>query len=152
WPKAFETIAPRVRQTSPERLGVIAGDLQDAESMKAAMDLFRALGVPSLDCRQDGAELGGGARASYLFNTTILGLESCDALLLIGTNPRREAALLNARIRKTWLLDRMRVGVIGEQADLKYDYAYLGAGPGSIGRIGEGDFAQVLRDAKNPAV
>jgi len=152
WAEAFAAVAERVRTSSPERIGVIAGDLQDAESMKAALDLFGSLGVTSLDCRQDGAKIGGGARQSYLFNTTILGLESCDALLLVGTNPRREAAILNARIRKTWLLDRTRVGLIGQAADLSYDYDHLGAGPSSLARLGESDFAQVLKDAKNPAI
>ena len=152
WADAFAAVADRIKRTAPDRIGVIAGDLQDAESMKAAMDLFGGLGVTSLDCRQDGAKVGGGARQSYLFNTTILGLESCDALVLVGANPRREAALLNARIRKTWLLDRMRVGVIGERADLNYGYDYLGAGPSSLSKLGEGDFAKVLREAKNPAI
>jgi NADH-quinone oxidoreductase subunit G len=151
WAEAFAAIAAKVKAAKPDRIGVIAGDLQDAESMKAAMDLFTSLGATSLDCRQDGSSLGGGSRGSYLFNTTILGLEDCDALLLVGTNPRREAALINARIRKTWLSGKMRVGVIGEQADLNYGYDYLGAGPASLSKL-KGGFADALKNAKNPAV
>jgi NADH-quinone oxidoreductase subunit G len=122
--------------------------------MKAALDLFTSLGVKYIDCRQDGSALGKGAREGWLFNTTIAGLEDCDALLLVGTNPRREAALVNARIRKTWLQDKMQIGLIGEAADLRYDYAYLGAGTASLARLaaGEGDFADVLKNAKAPAV
>jgi NADH-quinone oxidoreductase subunit G len=152
WPEAFAAVAKRVKKTSPDRIGVIAGDLQDAESMKAALDLFAALGVTSLDCRQDGAKIGGGARQSYLFNTTIMGLEDCDALLLVGTNPRREAALLNARIRKTWLQGKMQVGVVGEAADLNFGYEHLGAGPQSLAKLGDTAFGKLLKDAKNPAV
>jgi NADH-quinone oxidoreductase subunit G len=151
WAEAFAAVAAKIKAASPDRIGVISGDLQDAESMKATMDLFGALGVASLDCRQDGSSVGGGSRQSYLFNTTIAGLEDCDALLLVGTNPRREAALVNARIRKTWLTGKMRVGVIGERADLNYDYDYLGAGPASLSKL-KGEFADVLKGAKNPAI
>jgi NADH-quinone oxidoreductase subunit G len=154
WAEAFAAVAGRIGATRPERIGVLAGDLQDAESMKAALDLFTALGVKNIDCRQDGAALGKGVREGWLFNTTIAGLEHCDALVLVGTNPRREAALINARIRKTWLQDKMKVGLIGEAADLRYDYAYLGAGTASLARLaaGEGEFADVLKAAKAPAV
>lgn len=153
WPEAFAAVAAKLKATSPERIGVIAGDLQDAESMKATLDLFTGLGVKNIDCRQDGAKLGG-ARESYLFNTTIAGLEACDAILLVGTNPRKEAPLVNARIRKTWLKGKLSVGVIGERVDLHYDHDYLGAGAASLARLvaGEGDFAKVLTDAKAPAI
>ncbi len=151
WGEAFTAVSARIGAAAPDRIGVIAGDLQDAESMKAALDLFTALGVTSLDCRQDGAALGRGPRESWLFNTTIAGIETCDALLLVGTNPRVEAPLVNARIRKTWLQGKLKVGLIGERADLRYDYAYLGAGPQSLERLvaGEGDF---FKDAKAPAI
>ncbi|MGC1303262.1 MAG: NADH-quinone oxidoreductase subunit NuoG [Caulobacteraceae bacterium] len=151
WAEAFAAIAGRIRAASPERIGVIAGDLQDAESMKAALDLFGALGVKNLDCRQDGAKLGAGPRQSWLFNTTIAGIEHLDRLLLVGTNPRKEAPLVNARIRKAWLTGRLRVGVIGEHADLRYGYDYLGAGPQSLQKLidGEGDF---FKDAKSAAI
>ena len=152
WAEAFAAVAGRMSATAPDKIGVIAGDLQDAESMKAAKDLFSALGVKSLDCRQDGAKLGTASRASYLFNTTIMGLEACDALLLVGTNPRHEAPLVNARIRKMWLQDKMKVGVVGAALDLNYDYEYLGAGPASLGKVAKSGFGDVLKNAKNPAI
>ena len=151
WPEAFAAVAGRIRAASADKIGLIAGDLQDAESMKAAMDLFGALGVKNIDCRQDGSKLGYGPRESWLFNSTIAGLEHVDRLLLIGTNPRKEAPLVNARIRKAYLTGRLRVGVIGEHADLRYGYDYLGAGASSLQKLidGEGDF---FKDAKNPAI
>src|SRR3984957_4683435 len=103
WPEAFAAVAARLKAARPERIGVVAGDLQDAESMKAALDLFTGLGVGNLDCRQDGTALGRGPRESWLFNTTTAGLEQADAIVLIGTNPRLEAPVLNARIRKLWI-------------------------------------------------
>ena len=106
-------VADRLKATAPEKVGAIAGDLQDAESMKAALDLFRALSVANLDCRQDGARIGGGAREAHLFNTTFAGIDQADAILLVGANPRLEAPLLNARIRKRWLRGNFKIGVIG---------------------------------------
>jgi NADH-quinone oxidoreductase subunit G len=132
WAEAFAAIAAKVKKAGPERIGVIAGDLQDSESMKAALDLFAGLGSPNIDCRQDGSILGEGPRESWLFNTTIAGLEQADAVMLIGTNPRLEAPLVNARLRKAWLASNLRIGVTGDQADLNYEYHYVGAGPASL--------------------
>jgi NADH-quinone oxidoreductase subunit G len=154
WVEALDAVAARIKTTSPERMGVIAGDLQDAESMKAAKDLFGSLGVTSLDCRQDGMALGGGPRESWLFNSTIQGLEDADVILLVGSNPRLEAPVLNARIRKRWLAGATRVGVIGEAADLTYDYDHLGAGAASLAGLGKAksDFVSALKGARKPAI
>jgi NADH-quinone oxidoreductase subunit G len=152
WGQAFDAVAAKLKSTTPDRVGVIAGDLQDAESMKAALDLFRALGIKSLDCRQDGTKLGQGAREGWLFNSTIAGIEKADALLLVGTNPRREAPVLNARIRKAWLHGGLKVGVIGERADLTYPYDYLGGGTATLKAAGRTGFADVLKSAKAPAM
>ena len=128
WGQAFAAIAARVKASRPERMGLIAGDLQDAESMKAAMDLFRSLGVANIDCRQDGSTLGHGARESWLFNSTIAGIDEADAIMMIGSNPRHEAPVLNARIRRRWLSGKLLTGVVGEGADLTYRYNDLGRG------------------------
>ena len=122
--------------------------------MKAALDLFRGLGVQSTDCRQDGMALGDGPRASWLFNSTIAGIEDADVVLLVGTNPRLEGPVLNARLRKRWLAGALKVGVIGEQVDLTYPYEYLGSGPKSLSGLAKakGDFASALKAAKAPAI
>ena len=93
-------------------------------------------------------------RASYIFNPTIAGIEQADALLIVGSNPRKEAAILNARIRKRWRTGQLKIGVIGDKADLTYDYDYLGAGTDSLGELAAGKhaFADVLKGAKNPIV
>ena len=96
-------MAAKLKAAKPERIGAIAGDLAGAEEMFALKDLLARLGSRNFDCRQDGAKLDPRlGRASYLFNTTIEGIEQADAILLVGTNPRLEAAVLNARIRKRW--------------------------------------------------
>ena len=154
WGEAFDAVAAAVARAKPERIGLITGDLQDAESMKAALDLFSALGVKNLDCRQDGAKVGGDAREGWLFNTTFAGLDQADAILLVGANPRLEAPVLNARIRRRWLTGKLKVGVIGEHADLTYGYDYLGAGPSTLAELaaGKGAFAKVLKAATNPVI
>ncbi|ATQ43066.1 NADH-quinone oxidoreductase subunit NuoG [Caulobacter mirabilis] len=154
WGEAFEAIAAKVKATSADKIGVIAGDLQDAESMKAALDLFGSLGVKNLDCRQDGTALGAGPRESWLFNSTLAGIEDADVVLLVGTNPRLEAPVFNARLRKQWLAGKMRVGVVGEQADLTYGYDYLGAGAQTLAGLAKGksDFVKALKAAERPAI
>jgi NADH-quinone oxidoreductase subunit G len=154
WTEALDVVAAKLKATAPDRIGVVAGDLQDAESMKAALDLFGGLGVTSLDCRQDGMALGAGPRESWLFNATIAGIEAADAVLLVGTNPRLEAPVFNARLRKRWLAGAMRIGVIGERADLTYDYDHLGAGPQSLSGLSRqrNDFVKALKEAKAPAI
>src|SRR5947209_5023913 len=133
WQEAFATIAAKVKSAKPDRIGAIAGDLCAVEEMFALKALMGRLGVANMDCRQDGAALDPSlGRASYLFNATIAGIEQADGIMLIGTNPRREAPVLNARIRKRWRASNLKIGVIGEKADLTYDYAYLGAGPDSL--------------------
>ncbi|WP_309646355.1 NADH-quinone oxidoreductase subunit NuoG [Phenylobacterium sp.] len=154
WNEAFDQVAAKIKAATPDRIGVIAGDVQDAESMKAAKDLFGSLGVTNLDCRQDGMALGAGPRESWLLNSTIAGIENADVILLVGANPRLEAPVFNARLRKRWLAGALRVGVIGEQADLTYGYDYLGAGPETLAGLAKSksDFVKALKDAKAPAI
>lgn len=154
WAEAFDAVAAKVQAASPERIGVIAGDLQDAESMKAAKDLFGGMGVKSLDCRQDGMALGGGQRESWLFNSSLQGLEDADFILMVGTNPRLEAPVLNARIRKRWLAGAVRIAMIGEAVDLTYDYAHLGTGAAALTGFAKSKapFVQALKEAKAPAI
>ena len=152
WAEAFAEIAARAKGLDGARIGAIIGDLADAESMFALKGLMAALGSPNVDCRQDGAKLGAGARAGYLFNTTIAGIEDADACLLIGTNPRLEASLVNARLRKRWLAGGFAVASIGAAADLTYPAERLGAGPETLAEVASGrhPFAQTLASAERP--
>ncbi|MGF1631086.1 MAG: NADH-quinone oxidoreductase subunit NuoG [Kiloniellaceae bacterium] len=152
WTVAFKAIAERLKGVSGSRIAAIAGDLCDAESMLALKDLMTGLGSPNLDCRQDGARIDPSSRAGYLFNTTIAGIEQADAALIVGSNPRWEAAMINARLRKRVLHGGFKVGLIGQQVDLTYGYDYLGAGPETLAEIaeGRGAFAEVLEKAQRP--
>ncbi|MEQ9519997.1 MAG: NADH-quinone oxidoreductase subunit NuoG [Parvibaculum sp.] len=154
WDEAFTAIANKVKATAPEKMAAIAGDLACVESMYALQDLMGALSVTNLDCRQDGTKLNPGDRASYLFNSTIAGIEDADALLIIGSNPRLEAPVLNARIRKRWRDGGFPVGIVGENVDLTYDTQHLGAGAQTLKEIADGThpFARVLEVAERPLI
>ncbi len=154
WSEAFAAVATRVKAAAPGRIGGIVGDLASVEESFALKLLLEKLGSANIDCRQDGAKLDPAlGRASYVFNPGIAGIEAADAILLVGTDPRAEAAVLNSRIRKRWRMGGLKVGVIGPQVDLTYSYEYIGAGPESLsGLTGAGTFADVLRAAERPMV
>jgi len=151
WDEALSAVAAKLKAAPANRIGAIAGDLQDAEGMKATLDLFRALGSANTDCRQDGSSLGYGPRESWLFNSSLIGIEQADAVLLVGVNPRTEAPLLNTRLRKIWLSGKAEIGVIGEQADLTYPYSYLGAGSKTLGKLPKAAIDTLTR-AERPAI
>ncbi|OYW54783.1 MAG: NADH-quinone oxidoreductase subunit G [Hyphomicrobium sp. 32-62-53] len=133
WAEALDAVAQRLKSTIPAKIGAIAGDLAGAEEMFALKELMAGLGVTNLDCRQTGEALDPAlGRASYLFNSTIEGIEAADAIMIIGANPRLEAPVLNARIRKRARQGGLLVGVIGEAVDLGYAYNHLGASPAAL--------------------
>src|SRR5262245_12599020 len=141
WQDAFAAIRARLDGLAGDKIAAIVGDLVDCETMVVLKDLMASLGSPHLDCRQDGARLDTKARCSYLFNTTIAGIEQADLCLLIGTNPRFEAPLVNARIRKRWRRGGFTVGRIGPPNDLTYPVIELGDGPESLGELVDGSHA-----------
>ncbi|WP_296168375.1 NADH-quinone oxidoreductase subunit NuoG, partial [uncultured Brevundimonas sp.] len=151
WDEALAVVADKLKATPANRIGVVAGDLQDAESMKAALDVFRALGSPNTDCRQEGSVLGYGPRESWLFNSGLAGIENADAVLIVGANPRTEAPLLNARLRKAWLGGETEIALIGEQVNLTFDYAYLGAGSKTLAKLPKAAM-DMLTKAERPAI
>ena len=155
WDEAFRLIAGKLKGLDGKRLGAIAGDLAACEEMFALKLLAERLGSPNIDCRQDGAKLDPTlGRATYVFNSTIEGIDRADAFLLVGTNPRHEAPVLNARILKRIRQSQARppVGLIGEEADLTYAYDYLGAGPETLAKVADGShsFLKKLEGAERP--
>ena len=153
WAQAFDVIVGKVKAAKPDRVGAIAGDLAAVEEMFALKDLMTRLGSKNLDAGQDGAVFNPAwGRSSYLFNATIAGIEKADALLIVGSNPRREAPVLNARIRKRWRTGKLAVAIIGEKADLTYPCDYLGAGPETLAEVAAGRhaFAETMKKAANP--
>ncbi|HEY1152729.1 MAG TPA: NADH-quinone oxidoreductase subunit NuoG [Pseudolabrys sp.] len=151
WQEAFARIAEKVRGTKASRIGAIAGDLAAVEEMYALKDLMTRLGSANIDARQDGSTLDPAwGRASYLFNASIAGIEQADALVIVGSNPRHEAAVLNARIRKRWRAGNFPVALIGEKYDLTYPYEYLGAGAETLAGLAASSFGETLKKAQRP--
>lgn len=155
WAEAFATIATAVGGTKTSKIGAIAGDMATAEELFALKEMLTELGSTNIDCRQEGAALDPAlGRASYIFNPTIAGIEDADAVLIIGSNPRHEASLVNARIRKRWRIGDLPIGLIGDAVDLTYSYVHLGNDPLAMAdaAIGSGAFAKAFRAAKRPIV
>jgi NADH-quinone oxidoreductase subunit G len=152
WGEAFADIAERFGKLPATKIAALAGDLADVESMFALKALMAGLGSANLDCRQDGAKLDPSCRAGYLFNTTIAGIEQADACLLIGSNPRWEAALVNARLRKRHLAGGFKIAALGPALDLTFAVEQLGASPELLDDLANGKhgWAEVLKSAKKP--
>jgi len=148
WPEAFAAIAARLASLPGDRIGAVAGALADAESTLALKGLMAAYGSTNLDCRDDFAAIDASRPDFFRFNTTIAGIEEADALLIIGSDVRREAPVLNARIRKRWTAGKFPVGFVGPRGvDLTYPAQHLGEGPAAM----EG-FAATLKAARKPMI
>ncbi|MCG7393924.1 NADH-quinone oxidoreductase subunit NuoG [Microvirga sp. ACRRW] len=155
WQEAFSTIASKVKGTDAKKIGAIVGDLAAVEEMFALKLLMQSLGVANVDARQDGTALSPAyGRGSYLFNTTIPGIEDADAILIVGSNPRFEASLVNVRIRKRWRVAPPPIAMIGENVDLTYPCEYLGAGAETLAELASGrhSFLEKLKGAERPLI
>ncbi len=154
WSEAFAAIAAKAGRIDGKRIGAIAGDLAAVEEMFALKELLAKCGSANLTVQGGDAFDPKAGRASYIFNPGIAGIDQADALLIVGSNPRKEAAVLNARIRKRWRSGQLKIGVIGAKADLTYTYDYLGAGTDTLSELASGkqSFADLLKAAKNPMV
>ena len=154
WDEALAAVATRIKKAG-NKVGAIAGDLAAVEEMYALKALLASIGSGMTDVRPAMSGIDPSMpRSAYIFNPTIAGIEEADAILIVGSNPRKEASLINARIRKTWRAKGLPIALIGEHADLTYDYAYLGSGLETLADLaaGKGDFAEVLKNAQRPLI
>jgi len=155
WDEAFGAISRKLKKTKGSNIGAIAGDLAGVEEMFALKMLMQSLGSSSIDCRQDGAAIEPAkGRESYLFNSRIAGIDEADAILLVGTDPRAEAPVLNGRIRMRWRTGQLKVGVIGPATDLTYPYDHIGNDPSALTTLTQGKnvFSKTLKSAKRPMI
>ena len=160
WEEALQRIADGLTasRAKDDEIQAVAGHLADTESLVALKDFVNRLGSDNLTLDQANGNTppphGVDVRSNYLFNATIPGVESADVILLVGTNPRHEAAVLNSRIRKSWLHTGLEVGLIGEPADTTYGYDYLGADTKALAEFvaGKGAFAEKFKAAKRPLI
>ncbi|MGL4636058.1 MAG: NADH-quinone oxidoreductase subunit NuoG [Beijerinckiaceae bacterium] len=144
WSEAFAAIAAKVSATKPERIGAIGGALAGVEDLFALKALINALGSQNTDMQGRGGLDPAKGRASYLFNSAIEGIEQADAIMIIGSNPRKEAPVLNARILKRANRGGALIGLLGDKADLTYVYKYLGDNPEALVQFA--DYAPAQKD------
>lgn len=154
WGEAFAAITAALEPLEGNQIAALSGDLQDVESVFAMKQLMTSLGSNLTECRLDGAALDAGNRASYLFNSTIEGVEEADVVLLVGTNPRTEAAIINARILKATRHSGLKAYNLGPEMDLTYDAVQLGENLSVLSDIagGKGDVFQAFADAERPMI
>uniref|UniRef100_A0A3B3XVB5 NADH-ubiquinone oxidoreductase 75 kDa subunit, mitochondrial n=1 Tax=Poecilia mexicana TaxID=48701 RepID=A0A3B3XVB5_9TELE len=147
WEDALTRVAGALQSAQGSEVAAIAGGMADAEALVSLKDLLNRLDSESL-CTEEVFPMAGAGtdlRSNYLLNSRITGIEECDVLLLVGTNPRYEAPLFNARIRKSWLHNELRVALVGHQVDLTYTYEHLGEKSSVLKELANGThpFSQV---------
>ncbi|KAH6837527.1 NADH-ubiquinone dehydrogenase [Perilla frutescens var. hirtella] len=154
WHDALAVVAEVIHKVKPEEIVGVAGKLSDAESMIALKDFLNRMGSENIWYEGNGPNPNADLRSGYIMNTSISGLEKADVFLLVGTQPRVEAAMVNARIRKTVIATNAKVGYVGPSADFNYDHEHLGTGPETLTELAEGrhPFYSALSNAKNPAI
>ena len=155
WNDAFTSIAAHLKGKKSAKIGAIAGDLASVEDIYALQQLMAKIGSVNVDCRQDGSQINPAwGRGSYVFNPAIVGIEQADAILIVGSDPRKEAPVLNARIRKRWRMGGVKIATLAASADWTFDTVDLGNNPQTLNDLvaGKGDFAEVLKNAKHPLV
>lgn len=158
WEQALTEIssAQQKLQPSTNEFKAIAGHLVDAESLVAMKDLANKLGSDNLALDQPGGSSpiahGVDVRSNYLFNSKVYGIEEADSILLVATNPRHEASVLNARIRKQYLRSDLEIGLVGEKFDSTFDYDHLGADVSALKSALSGQFGEKLASAQRPMI
>ncbi|PVG03972.1 putative NADH dehydrogenase 78K chain precursor [Serendipita vermifera] len=160
WENALDAVAQGLVKSGAtgNEIKAIAGSLADTESLVALKDFINRLGSDNLALDASRGDTvpahGVDVRSNYLFNSTIPGLDEADVVLLVGTNPRHEAAVMNSRIRRSWLHRDFEVGLIGEKVDTTYGYDHLGEGAQAVLDFvaGKGAFAEKFKNAKKPMI
>jgi len=154
WETAFQTIADKMKSTPAHDMAALAGDMVDMESVQVLKSLMDKVDCENLECRVDGAHFDTANPSGYLFNGGIEALDDADAILLVGTNPRHEGAIINARIHNAVRDNNAKVAVIGAPIDLNYKYDNLGDKPEDLEKLSKSraGFAKIMKDAKNAVV
>lgn len=154
WDEALKAVSEKLVKTKPEKIAALSGEMCEIESMVALKDMMNDLGVRATECRTNGASYETDCRAHYVMNCGISGLDEADAILLIGVNPRKTAAIINARIRKAWFERRVKIGLIGPKANLTYPYEHLGTAPQDIETLlsARKGFIETLKNAERPVI
>jgi len=155
WSQAFKLLINKIKSFNTEEIGGLVGDLADLEMIYSFKTFFEnCIGSKNFECRQDKIYLNPSERMNYIFNSTINGIEESDFILLIGTNPRLEATILNARIRKTYVQKNIKIYSIGNSEDLTYPYTNIGSNTSVIKEIidGSNKLSEKFKNSKKPMI
>lgn len=156
WEKAFVTLANKLKGVDGSKIAAVVGGHVDAEALTALKDLMNRLGAENL-CTEEGFPMDGSGtdfRSNYLMNSTITGVENADLVIFVGTNPRFEAPVFNARVRKCWVHNELKVAMVGTKVDLSYEHENLGDSPSVLEELvnGKHPFSKTLESAKKPMI
>ena len=155
WKNAYEILVKKINKTSPEKIACFTGDLTNMETMYVAKEFFdKTIKSKNLESRSDHVYVNSNIRSNYIFNSKINGIEESDIIILVGTNPRYEATILNARIRKSFLKNNTEIYSVGDVGDLTYPYKVLSNSTKIIKEICENDheLSNKIINAKKPMI
>jgi len=155
WKEAQEILIKKIKSFKVNEIAGVVGDLADLEMMYSFKEFFKnTLGTNNIECRQDKVYLNPNERTNYIFNSSIKGIEDSDLVILIGTNPRLEATILNARIRKAYLKNNLEINSIGDPGDLTYPYKKIGNSTSIIQKIvsGKHQLSEKIKKSKKPII
>ena len=154
WEDALKECLSLMKNNKPEETAFLVGDFIDLETSYLIKQLSEALNIKNIECRQEGVKLPYSHRSQYLFNSTINGIEETDCILILGSNVREEAPIINTRIRKHLLNKNIPVGLIGNKHDLTFNYEHLGNDLNVLKSISDGEnyFCKKLGKAKKPMI
>ena len=153
WENALKIIVNKLNSFKPNQIGGVVGDLADLEMIYSFKSFFdKCIGSENYESRQDKVYFNPGERMNYIFNSSINGIEESDLIILIGTNPRLEATILNARIRKSYIKNKMKIFSIGNPGDLTYPYKVIGSNTSSINDIvcEKSEISEKIKKSKKP--
>tara|TARA_B100000700_G_scaffold239344_1_gene266010 strand:+ start:511 stop:2550 length:2040 start_codon:yes stop_codon:yes gene_type:complete len=155
WNQALKLLVNKLKDLNSSEIGGVVGDLVDLETAYSFKSFFeKCLGSNNIECRQEKTYINPNERINYIFNSSINGLEESDLILLVGSNPRLEATILNARIRKSYLKNKVKVYSIGDPGDLTYPYENVGSNTSVIKKIVDGShkLSEKIKKSKKPII
>ena len=154
WDEVLVNITQEISKRGKENTLAISGKFTDIETLFSAKNFLQSLGSNYFDCRYDNVQFIENKRASYLFNSSIQEIDNADAILLIGANPRWEACVLNARIRKAYINNDCKIGLIGKKLNLTYKYEHLSDNIAHINDLlnNNSPFSEVLKNSKKSLI
>ena len=155
WEETFKILISKLKSFNPNEIAGLVGDLADLEMIYSFKSFFeKSIGSRNYECRQDRIYINPNERMNYIFNSTINGIENSDLILLVGANPRLEATILNARIRKTYVKNKLKIYSIGDPGDLTYPYKIIGSHTSIIKEITSGshEICGEIKKSSRPVV